>query len=77
MYSSFLARQTHQDDVALGAVGVLQNPENFHSHGLRLGALEHGVGHAVHSGMDLADRNGFNRLGGLGLDDDEESKEKR
>ncbi len=64
-----LARQAHQDDVALGAVGVLQNPKNFHFHGLRLGALKHGVGNAMHSGVDLAHRNGFNRLGGLGLND--------
>ena len=64
-----LARQADQDDVALGAVRILQNSENFHSHGLGLGALEYGVGHAVHPGMDLAHGNGFNRLGGLGLND--------
>ena len=66
------ARQAHQDDVALGAVRIPQNAENFHVHGFRLGALKHGVSHAAHAGVDLAHRNGFNRFGGLGLDDVEE-----
>ncbi len=63
----FLTRQTHQDDVSLGAVRVLQNAENFHPHGLRLGALKHGIGNSVHAGVDFAYRNGFNWLEGLSL----------
>src|SRR5271165_5321603 len=59
--------EANQDDVALGTVGILEDTEHFHVHGFRFRALKHGVGYAMHSGMDLLDRNGFDRLGSLGL----------
>ena len=69
VYSAFRARQAHQDDVALGAIGVFQNSQNFHSHGFGLGSLENGVGDAMHAGVNRADRNGVELLGrrNLGL----------
>ncbi len=53
VYSAFCAAQAHQDDVALRAVRVLQNAQDFDVHGFRLRALKNGVGDAVHSGMDV------------------------
>ena len=65
----FRTRQPHQDDVALGTIGVFQNSQNFHSHGFRFGSLENGVGNAMHAGVNRADRNGVELFGSgdLGL----------
>jgi hypothetical protein len=60
-------RQPDQDDVSLGAVRIFQNAENFHPHGFGLGPLKHGVGHATHTGMDVAHRNGFDGFRALGV----------
>src|SRR5581483_10350668 len=56
-------KKAHQDDVALGPVGIPQDAQYFDLHGLRFGALEHGVGDTMHATVNLADRNDFGAFG--------------
>ncbi len=53
------AVQSRQDDVRLGSGHAAQSAQDLDIHGFRLGALEHGVGNAVHAGLDLAFRHDF------------------
>ena len=54
--------QSHQDNIALGPIGVLQNAKDFNIHGLRLRALKNRVRYAAHSRMNLTNRDGVNSL---------------
>ena len=53
------ADQSDQDYVALGAVGIAQNAQDFDLHGLGLGALKDGVRGASHAFMNLIERHDF------------------
>src|SRR5262249_22095676 len=63
----FLAGETDQDHVTLGADEVAQDTQHLHSHGLRLGALEDGVSYALHAGTDFVHGHDLRRSSYFGL----------
>ena len=59
----FGAAEANQNNVAFRSIGVSENTKYFHVHRFRLDALKDGVRHALHSGVDLAYRDGWNWFG--------------
>ena len=53
-FLGLLAQQANENYVFLGPDGIVENADDFQVHGLDLIALEDGVGHAVHSRLDVA-----------------------
>src|SRR5262249_9674791 len=75
-----LAVKPNKDDVALGAVHVLEYAEDLDLHGFRLGALEHAVADAARAGVNLSDwddRGGFGRLRGGCIRGESQESEQR
>jgi hypothetical protein len=71
---SFGSTEANQDDITLGTIRILEDAKHLNIHGFRLGALKNGIRDTMHAGMDLLDRDGFDRFGSLRLGGERQQK---